>query len=243
MRALKLLTFVLLTHPVFAGDSDFDLGNQLYDQGKFEDAKKAYGSVAQSDHPNANVFYNLGNAEFRLGDLAGSMLNYERALALDPAHPEARWNLDFVRRQTGAKIEAKAWADRLFPAWSGNVYAILAAVAGWTALACAAVFIFRRHEQRPFWTAVFIWFGLGVAAYSGVAIWRLEKDRALAVVTEKRADARFAPADNSTLADSLPTGSHVRILSERGAWTYCELPNHTRAWLASNTIQRVMPAA
>ena len=35
----------------------------------------------------------------------------------------------------------------------------------------------------------------------------------------------------------------VRILSVRGAWTYCELPTTTtgRGWLPSDTVERVRP--
>ncbi len=51
---------------------------------------------------NPALFYNLGNAYFRTGDLGRAILNYERALALDPSQPEARANLQLARDQARA---------------------------------------------------------------------------------------------------------------------------------------------
>ena len=67
----------------------------------------------------------------------------------------------------------------------------------------------------------------------------MKKDITLAIVVSKSADARFAPADNSTLAAKLPAGSRVRILERRGEWTYCALPDNDRAWIPSKLIERV----
>src|SRR5438132_4701064 len=50
-----------------ANPPEFERANQLYDQGKFADAKQIYKSLAKAGDLSANLFYNLGNTEFRLG--------------------------------------------------------------------------------------------------------------------------------------------------------------------------------
>ena len=67
----------------------------------------------------------------------------------------------------------------------------------------------------------------------------LEKNDAVAIVTVKTADARYAPADNSTLAATLPEGSRVWILERRGPWVYCRLPDNNLAWIPADAIERV----
>ncbi len=239
MRALNFIGLLLFARLAFAANpSDFDFANQLYDQGKFADAKQHYESVTHSENYSANLFYNLGNADVRLGDLGGAALNYERALALEPNHPEAHANLAFIRGETGAKVESRSWFDSLFLSLDANSYTIVATVSFWLAAACLlGVALRSRRETISLWFAACV--GIALCAYASVAVWRIEKNNALAIVVTKRAEARFAPADSATLADNLPTGSRVRILSERGAWTYCELPNSTRAWIAAKEIERV----
>ena len=78
----------------------------------------------------------------------------------------------------------------------------------------------------------------GVAAF---ALSLHERDRALAIVTAKEAEARLAPAESASLAAVLPAGSRVRVLSERGPWTYCDLPEKRRGWFASEAIERIRP--
>jgi hypothetical protein len=51
--------------------------------------------------------------------------------------------------------------------------------------------------------------------------------------------ARFAPADRAEVAQALPEGSQVRVLSERGAWIYCTLPGKELGWLPAQSLERV----
>jgi uncharacterized protein YgiM (DUF1202 family) len=71
------------------------------------------------------------------------------------------------------------------------------------------------------------------------AIYHLEKNDSVAIVTVKSAEARYAPADNSTLAATLPAGSRVWILERRGPWIYCRLPDNNAAWIPADSIEKV----
>ena len=102
MRAAKFLFFLwlaMLTSTVRA--DDFEDANQLYDAGKFGEAKRTYERLVGRGEWSANLFYNLGNAAYRSGSLGKAVLNYERALALDGSQAEARANLKWLREQTG----------------------------------------------------------------------------------------------------------------------------------------------
>ena len=97
MRAqvfLFILTGLLClttTKPVHAeADATFDKANADYAAGHFPDAIRGYESLVKNRQWNPVLFYDLGNAYYRTGDFGRAILNYERALALDPAQPEAR---------------------------------------------------------------------------------------------------------------------------------------------------------
>ncbi len=83
-------------------DATFAKANADYAAGHFPAAIAGYESLVKSRQWNPSLFYDLGNAYFRTGDFGRAILNYERALALDPAQPEARANLQLARDQARA---------------------------------------------------------------------------------------------------------------------------------------------
>ena len=196
MRAFSVLLFLWIAGAVWAGD--FDEANQLYDQGKFGDAKQRYEQLAGQGEWSANLFYNLGNADYRIGAPGKAMLNYERALALDGTHAEARANLKWLREQAGARLAARRWWEYAYPEMPGDVFAVVGTVAFWGVVFAVAGVISRRRFFG--WAA----FAFLLAAYAGVGVWRTDQERAVAIVTGKEVSAKLAPADRASLAEPLP---------------------------------------
>lgn len=217
---------------------EFDSANQLYDQGRFSEARQRYQALVESGEWSANLFYNLGNANQRMGAPGLAMLNYERALAIEPGHPEASANLRLLRDQTNAKLPAANWSDAACGALSLDAWTLLAAIAGWSAIFCLVVPLIIGRAAPP--AVVFVGvMSLFVTAAAAAGIWHGARDRDVAVIIARQAEARLAPADRAALADVLPTGSRVRIRSERGPWIYCELPGRGLGWVPAAAVERV----
>lgn len=220
-----------------AAASEFEDANRLYDQGEFAEARQKYEQLVERGEWSANLFHNLGNTDFRLGSPGRAILDYERALALEPAHPEAHRNLNLLRERTGARTPPRHWYDVLFPRWTGDVLALICAVAVWSAVFCFALPLLTR-TRRP----VFAWLGMlavCVALYVGAGIWRHAQQQAFAIITSKEAVARLAPAEQSEVATTLPAGSQVHVLTQRGDWIYCRLPGEGLGWLPAGVLERV----
>ena len=222
-----LALFLVLT--VFVRAGEFDEGNRLYDAGKFGEAKQAYEKLAGRGEWSANLFYNLGNAAFRSSAPGKAVLNYERALALDGSHAEARANLKWLREQTGAKMAPLRWWEYGYPIVPGDVFAVTAALAFWGG-------VFVLVGRRSFGWAAFAFL---LAAYAGLGVWRADLEAATAIITGKETSAKLAPADRAGLGEPLPEGSRVRVLSERGEWIYCALPGGGRGWIAEQALEKV----
>jgi tetratricopeptide (TPR) repeat protein len=223
-----------------ANDSAFAAATQAYADGHFEDAAKGYESLIQSGNWNASLFYDLANARYRLGDFGQAILNYERALALEPRHPEADANLRLARDEARALEMRRDWIERYAAMATVKQYTIAATVAFWLAvfLAAHSFFAGRRSAGRM----ALIVLSLLVCGGSIFAIVTLENGAhgsALAVVTAKEVDARLATADTAKSIIVLPAGSEIKILSERGDWIYAALPNEQRGWIPAASAQRV----
>ena len=241
---VPLITFLfcaLVARSVFAqGEIEFEKANQEFAQGHFKEAISSYEALIRDGQWSANIFYDLGNAYFRVGDFGRAILNYERALALDRHHPEATANLQIARDEAHALELQPSWPERYLQFGSVNQYSITAAVAFWIAAFCLAALIFTPRRSTTVISVLLVM--LLLFAVAMFAIWQLEggsKGGALAIVTGKDVQARLATADTANAVLSLPSGSEIKVLSTRGDWIYAALPNNLRGWIPAKNAEQV----
>ncbi len=230
-----------ITSAAFAqADAEFAKANQEFAQGHFKEAISGYEALIRSGQWSANVFYDLGNAYFRTGDFGRSILNYERALALERHHPEATANLQIARDEAHALEIQPSSLERYLQFASLNQYSIAAATAFWLAVFAMFVLIFKqRRSARAIALSICCLLVLAVAVYAIFTLERGSKGQALAVVTGKDVQARLATADTANSVLALPAGSEIKILSTRGDWIYAALPNNLRGWIPAKNAEQV----
>ena len=240
--ALTCLALCLISTSFLMGQpaAQFAKANQEYAAGDFKAATADYEELVRSGQDTPNVFYNLGNAYFRQNNFGRAILNYERALALEPHHPEAQANLRVARDEARAlELIPTKW-ERLFAFANENQYAITAGIAFWTGLFSIAVFIFGRKRSR---TAIaFSILSCSIFAIAVLASYQLsygKNGQGLAIVTGENVEARLATADNANRVLTLPAGSEIKIVSKRGDWIYAALPNNLRGWMPANSAEQV----
>jgi cytochrome c-type biogenesis protein CcmH/NrfG len=91
------------------------LGNLLYDAGRFADAVGPYSKAFAGDSRNLNVSTDLGTALWYAGRPDEAIAQFEKSLALNPTHPQTLFNLGIVKRD-GKKDAAgaiQAWEKLL----------------------------------------------------------------------------------------------------------------------------------
>lgn len=243
MVAAALLFFVsglLAAPPSTEIVGSFQEANAAYDQQAYKEAREGYMTLVEQGNRSANLFFNLGNADYRLGEKGAALLNYERALALEPGHPEARANLDFVRRE----LQPQRWEQPLWERvleWPETVTRYHAAWVGalffWALAICVAPLFWRRKAFVP--GAVVCG---AVALWCAGAVYSVASNPGLWIVTEKGAPVRSAPVDTAKASRKLSAGSEVRVLLERGAWLYVALPKggsgegSERGWMLRSAL-------
>ena len=221
-------------------NSQFVKANQEYAAGDFNAAATDYEELVRSRVDTPNLFYNLGNAYFRKKDFGRAILNYERALALDPRHPEAQANLKIARDEARALELIPSRLERSLEFATANQYATVAAIAFWICAFCLAALIFNR--RRTGGTIALSILSLLIFASAIFAAWELKHGKngpGLAIVTVENADARLATADNANRVLALPSGSEIIVVSQRGDWIYAELPNNLKGWIPAKSAETV----
>jgi tetratricopeptide (TPR) repeat protein len=227
--------------PAFAQrDAQFAKANQEYAAGHFKEAINGYEALIGAGEWSANLFYDLGNAYFRSGDFGRAILNYQRALALEPHHPEAQANLRIARDEARALELRPSWPEHYLRFATMNQYALAATIAFWVAAFCIAALIFHRQKSAALTTLSVLSLALFVSLVAAI-FWVdvAGKTRGLAIVTGKDAEARVATADNANRVLVLPPGSEIKIVKQRGDWLYAALPNNLNGWIPAKSAELV----
>ena len=215
--------------------SSFEKGNALFKEGKFDEAEKAY-EVALTQGDTASIRFNLARTREALGDPAGAMLEWERALRIDPDHGASLQALDDARRATGAVVPPKRWGTALRSAKTIGLELWIFAGGVWL---CVCALWLGAVKRRPKLAALAATSGFFIATLG--AAWKydamLEADTAL--VRERSVTVRGAPADPARSLGELPAGSRVRILSESAGWVQCSIPEIGNGWLPAKSVERI----
>jgi tetratricopeptide (TPR) repeat protein len=172
MIRLFLLLILLLVGPASVRAAapeyvatEFERANKLYEQGHFSEAAAAYGNLTKAGAPSSAVWFNLGNAAYKSGQIGSSIFAYRMAERQSPRDTALRANLQFVRAKAysgeGARVPFWTIAVRLATL---DEWALLGAGFLW---AFFGVLIFGQVKGQRFpktSAAMFCLFALGAGA-------------------------------------------------------------------------------
>lgn len=88
-----------------APDSLFNLANRYYDMEQYHQAANYYENLSEKVE-HENLYLNLGNAYFRMGEVGHAVWAYEKGHALSPRDGDINYNLSHVRSQVRDRIQA-----------------------------------------------------------------------------------------------------------------------------------------
>jgi tetratricopeptide (TPR) repeat protein len=78
---------------------EFENANKLYEHGKFAEAAALYTNLVQSGQVSSALYFNLGNAFFKAGQMGRAIGAYRQAEQMTPRDPDLGANLRFARNQ------------------------------------------------------------------------------------------------------------------------------------------------
>ena len=219
----------------------FFRANRLYADGRYAEAAAEYEHVLGTGVASTNVYFNLGNAYLKAGDVGRAVLAYERARRLAPGDPDVRANLAFARQHGGEDDEPPRWTRVAFPlagVWSSDTMLAVAAAAWWAFFLLLAARHLLPAARRPVgWAALAAAVLLAVSGASAAyRLWTVDFRREAVVVASAPVAVRFEPTAGGTVHFRAMTGSRLRLLSERDGWVQVARPDGLRGWVERDAV-------
>lgn len=232
-----------------AADSLWTAGTEAYAAGLWDGAISSWNSVRELGLESPELYYNLGNAFFKSGNIAHAILNYERALKLDPSYSDAKFNLEFAQASVQDKIEEvpelfiKTLGRKICWLMSSDGWAVLALVLLAAVLAMMLVFLLGRTpgmRKTGFFAGIAL--TLLVILSAVFAFWQKADYKAAdtAIVTRALCSVKSSPgSDSATNLFVLHEGTKVKILDSVGEWDNIELADGRQGWLQASDIEQI----
>ena len=247
-RLAWFLLIVLCLAPAVCSGAEtaktFQEANTSYRTGDYAKAAELYESLVEQEPRVAVFYYNLANTYVRLGKLSRAILDYEKALRLDPRNGDIRENLRYTRGLLEYRVEdARNWYLKateavLKYATEREVYVVL----------LAALFIFLGggiiyflRGRGVFWNPWQQFFFIVLLLAALLAFGKQIQSNLIrdAIVMQKECEAHYGPSEHDQVAFRMGEGIKVFVMDRREDWSRVLLTNGESGWVKDSDIAEV----
>lgn len=225
----------------------FEEGNRLYQEGDYDAALERYLQIVDAGLESGPLYYNIGNAYFKQGELGQAILYYERALELTPRDDDTQANLELARSLTADEItplpgfwliRAADWWVHAVPRTALGVIVTLAYLGGAAAL---VVYLLVRRAGVRVWAARATVAAVLVLAIFGLNLAVIEfgwGQPTEAIVLVEEVPVQSAPTDDRALeVFAIHEGTKVRIDQQSGDWVEIVLADGKVGWVRMEVLE------
>lgn len=221
--------------------------NAQYERGEYSGAAQQYEALIDSGYEDAALYYNLGNAYFKMGDIGRAVLNYLRAEELSPRDADIRANLEFARARTVDRVESggeslfasvSAFARRWVTVGEMGVLSLVLWVVSGIAIGALVVWrsVPRRTAVRNGATVASAATLLSLLILVSMLYANPNDDSGIIVASE--VDVMSGPGDQYETEFTLHSGAQVRLIDTRQGWVRIALPGgDLQGWAPSNDVE------
>ncbi len=252
MKYLIILWVVLLSclsgHAQPAPEAIWDRANTAYINSDFDGAIHGYDSIVQAGYSSYKLYYNLGNAYFKAGQIGESILNYHRALRLAPSDADVKHNLLVANSFVKDNIEKvpefflKTWLHNLRLSVSSNTWAIISLIALTGAMAAMLIYLLAGRiswRKSGFYTAIIALVVFFVSMGFSIKERRELLHSSEAVVMSSAAPVKSSPDNSSKDIFVLHEGTKVKVLGSLDQWREIAIPDGNKGWILVSAIETI----
>jgi len=246
-RISLTLCGLLIAVPCFAQESvqaAFTKGNGYYEKGEFLKAAGEYEKVLEEGYESLPLYYNLGNSYFKADEKGKAILNYARALRLDPRDADLKSNYRFVKDTVagGIQPEGRFWMAGLVKSYSDEftVNELLWMTTALYILLIALLFVLVTvPDLYRKAVTVFVIVAALFVINSGIVWQKVRSAGREAVVIASEAESRYAPFETATAYFRLHEGMEVDVLTAKGGWAKIKRADGKIGWVPEKDIETI----
>jgi tetratricopeptide (TPR) repeat protein len=216
----------------------FETANKFYEEGKYSDAAAAYDKLIADGNVSAALYFNRGNALFKLGQTGRAIASYRLAQRLAPRDADVRSNLQFAR--------ARARGGSTYPINRWTAWLEMLSLNEWTRLAALAVWLFFillalgqwRQSLQPRLRNYLFAAGALVLLWGGCLALRVNQDllTSSAIVVVGEANVRNGPLEESQSIFKVRDGVELDVIDKKDDWLQVVDSNERMGWLRQDQV-------
>ena len=246
-RGTLLLTLLFLFPTTIQAVTKQDADAE-YSKGNYQQAIKDYEELLKAGE-SAEIYYNLGNAYYRTENITRAVLSYERALLLNPADDDIRFNLQMARSKTIDKITPES--EMFFFTWYRSLVNLMT-IDGWAHLAIASiiltlilalVYLFAGHltlRKIGFYGGVLFLIIFLLSNLFAFQQKQMLMKRNGAIVTAPSVTIKKTPVANSADQGVIHEGTRVDIIDDTMRdWKEIHLADGREGWIPATQIEKI----
>ena len=248
-----IILFAILCLPALSFASNqaqevFIKANAFYAKAQYNDALKTYKQLEDEGYQSATLYFNMGNASYKNGDIAPAILYYERAHKLAPGDEDINFNLKYANLKTTDKVDE---APELFLTrwWKGIILSLpLAMLSVWSiifVLAASGTFILYFFagsvviKKVSFYAAcLFLFAGVCLIFVSNRQVNYFD-DHRQAIIFSPSVDVKNGPVERSVTLFVIHDGTKVDLLENNNGWLKIKLANGSEGWIQKDAAKEI----
>jgi tetratricopeptide (TPR) repeat protein len=251
MRFYLSIILIFLLVPELLGfqpDSLIKSGNNHYAKGAYNLAIKDYDQVIDSGYEAAELYFNIGNAWYKLNNITYAILNYERAKLLDPFDKDIRHNLALANAHVVDKIDIipefflKRWIRYFTNLTTSNIWAICSVTAFILFLFFMAVFLFSSApglKKASFWLAVIVIIISLSSFYFSFRRMQILTLENRAVILAPTLTVKSSPDEEGKNLFILHEGTIVNVEDSINNWNRIKISDGNSGWVKKSDIVKI----
>lgn len=231
-----------------SADDTFNRGVELYSAERYQEAHDTWLSLYNSGVRSASLNFNIGNACFKLNNIPGSILFYERALLLKPADEDINYNLQIARTLVVDKLAEIpelffiTWFNFFSLSLSSNTWAAISIITFILALVFISVYFYSaryRIKVLGFWLSVTLLIISIFSLSSSINNRSLVYESSKAVIFSPVVNGKSSPGESGNDLFVLHEGTKVTVEDEVGGWYEIRLSDGNKGWVPSNSLTKL----
>lgn len=249
MKKIGLLILSLLASITILYGADSQMmkeANDKYSEENYSVADSLYEEVLKNEGESATLYYNLGNAKYKQGKIGPAILNYERALLLDPSNEDILFNLELAKSHTTDKIDPveklliTRWNEAIQKWFCSDTWAIISIVLFILFIGMVGCFLFARFswlKKTAFFSGIvffiFSMFSLNYAKKQKESIVSHE----YAIIYSATITGKSSPDSGGTDLFILHEGTKVKVKNLLNDWMEIQLEDGHVGWIPTKAAE------